>query len=371
MFDIENIPVPALGRAYRIFTTLLLSPLPLGISELSRQLTLGKSTVHGLVHSLLALGVLELEKNSGPKFRPSRDLMSLYREALLKGTLAKAAGPLLESFSERHGLTALAGVYLQARVLIVEAHVAPGFSLSAYAGQSVPASAAALGKALLAWLDPDQAERLAGRMASGSPLSKEAFLDQVKEARLLGVACDREEYLEGVRAMACMVPPAKPLDPLGAIWMVGLAPSLSEAKMTELLPELRNMARQVSLRQLAMDAAGPEKGSKLKVLTVKRRDILRATLADDCGNVGFIGVSPEGANYHVVVPVDYQLARSVKAGLLPDDGTPFGGYRGWNYFECLPFSPGRPDARDNQTDINSRMLETWAAHLGLELNWVD
>lgn len=372
MFEIKNITVPALDRAYRIFATLMGSPLPLGISDLSRYLGLGKSTVHGLVHSLLALGVLEQESSGGHKFRPSRDLMSLYKEALLKGSLARASAPLLESFSERHGVTALAGVFLQARVLVVEAHVAPGFSLSAYAGQMLPATAAALGKALLAVMTPDKARRLAPRMANGGPMNTEGFLAEVDQARVSGVAFDREEYLEGVRALACTVPPVKPLDPLGAVWMVGLAPSLTEERMAALAPELRVLAREVGLRQAGLEAAASrEKGKRMKVLSVKRSDVLRATLADDCGNVGFLGIAPDGSGYHVVVPVDYQIARGVKAGLLPDDGTPFGGYHGWNYFECLPYSSDRPDARKEQTEINVRLLQAWAVGHGLELDWVD
>jgi len=73
------------------------------------------------------------------------------------------------------------------------------------------------------------------------------------------------------------------------------------------------------------------------MLRIKFHDLLRATLPVHSGNEGWIGVSPAGDQYHVVVPVDVQIARGVMAGNRPLDGTPFGGYTGWLYFRCPPY----------------------------------
>lgn len=77
--------------------------------------------------------------------------------------------------------------------------------------------------------------------------------------------------------------------------------------------------------------------SRLNMLQIKITDIHRATLPVSSGNEGWIGISPTGNQYHVVVPVDVQIARGVLACNLPKDGTPFGGYSGWLYFRCPPF----------------------------------
>ena len=69
-------------------------------------------------------------------------------------------------------------------------------------------------------------------------------------------------------------------------------------------------------------------------LLIDFNDIFRATLDEDCGNEGYIGIAPDGGRYHVVVPVDRQIARGIKAGNRPQDGTPFGGYKDWRYFGC-------------------------------------
>ena len=73
------------------------------------------------------------------------------------------------------------------------------------------------------------------------------------------------------------------------------------------------------------------------MLRIDFTDIVRATLPIRSGNEGWIGVSPKGDQYHIVVPVDRQIARGVMACNRPTDGTPFGGYSGWLYFPCEPF----------------------------------
>jgi hypothetical protein len=82
-----------------------------------------------------------------------------------------------------------------------------------------------------------------------------------------------------------------------------------------------------------------------KMLQIKLSDIHRATLPVKSGNEGWIGVSPTGDEYHVVVPVDVQIARGVLACNLPTDGTPFGGYAGWLYFRCPQYENVGTDER--------------------------
>lgn len=113
-------------------------------------------------------------------------------------------------------------------------------------------------------------------------------------------------------------------------------------------------------------------------LVIDFNDILRATLDDACGNEGYIGISPNGDRYHVVVPVDRQIARGIKAGNRPLDGTPFGGYKGWRYFCCGTFPLPEPYAlekvqvcRIKQAEENALILKSWAAGLKLAVEIVN
>jgi hypothetical protein len=105
------------------------------------------------------------------------------------------------------------------------------------------------------------------------------------------------------------------------------------------------------------------------MLSIKFEDLLRATLPERSGNVGWIGVSPRGDIYHVVVPVDTQIARGVMAGNCPTDGTPFGGYTNWLYFRCPPYEDTGRDVlelRYEQAGKTAVELIRWLSSRGVE-----
>jgi DNA-binding IclR family transcriptional regulator len=241
----KNENVPALQRAHDIMRYLLASPKPVGISELARRLSMSKSTVHGLVHTLDNLGLLENVGDNGRGFRPAGDMLDLWRQALLSGAFRRAAAPYLADFSKNHDLTAMAGCYLAGRVLVVEAVVAPGLGLRAYAGLELPVWAGALGKVLLASLPPEQSKPMIPRLAARSPLSRPVYEEEVQAARRIGAAVDRDEYIPGVSALAAALPQAGLLAPVRAVWTVGLSPSLNQERMSELIPVVKRLAEDI------------------------------------------------------------------------------------------------------------------------------
>jgi hypothetical protein len=106
-------------------------------------------------------------------------------------------------------------------------------------------------------------------------------------------------------------------------------------------------------------------------LRIRRSDILRATLHARTGNTGYLGFAPDGSEYHVVVPVDEQIARGIKAGNMPVDGTPFGGYRDWLYFHCRQYDRDSDEAREAQVDANAAVLVAWAESKDIQLEIYD
>jgi hypothetical protein len=111
-----------------------------------------------------------------------------------------------------------------------------------------------------------------------------------------------------------------------------------------------------------------------QMIRIKISDIRRATLPLRSGNEGWIGVSPRGDEYHVVVPVDVQIARGVMACNRPTDGTPFGGYSRHLYFRCPPYSDEGEDedrARERQIAETADELVRWLASYGLEASIED
>ncbi len=105
------------------------------------------------------------------------------------------------------------------------------------------------------------------------------------------------------------------------------------------------------------------------MLRLRISDVVRATLSTRSGNEGWMGVSPRGDEYHVVVPVDVQIARGVMACNRPTDGTPFGGYAGWLYFRCPPYEDEGYDdeaLREEKARETGARLISWLASYEIE-----
>lgn len=107
---------------------------------------------------------------------------------------------------------------------------------------------------------------------------------------------------------------------------------------------------------------------RIFMLSIQIRAVRRATLPARSGNEGWIGVSPMGDRYHVVVPVDAQIAKGVLACNRPTDGTPFGGYTGWLYFRCEPYDDEGADesaSQESRVHANCTRLIEFAALYGI------
>ena len=178
--------VPAVERSFRILDLLSRSPVPLGTSEVARRLRLAKSTVHGLLRSLEAVGAVE-EVQRRYRLGPAVERLAAI------GDLRRRWRPVLARLAEETGETAFLGQARGARVAIVDEALGRGGPvISVPAGRSLPATAGAVGRVLAG-------ERL---------------------------AIDRGEYLEGVNAVAAAVPG-------GLVWVAGFASRLTPDRLDE------------------------------------------------------------------------------------------------------------------------------------------
>jgi DNA-binding IclR family transcriptional regulator len=146
-----------------------------------------KSTVHGLLHSLEAVGAVE-EIHRRYRLGPAVERLAA------TGDLRRRWRPVLSRLAEDTGETAFLGQARGGRVAIVDEVLGQGAPvISVPAGSHVPASAGAIGRVL------------AGER----------------------VAIDRGEYLEGVNAVAAAVPG-------GLVWVAGFAIRLTPDRLDEI-----------------------------------------------------------------------------------------------------------------------------------------
>lgn len=104
------------------------------------------------------------------------------------------------------------------------------------------------------------------------------------------------------------------------------------------------------------------------LMKIKLDDIYRATLATHTGNEGWVGVDLSGHTYHVITPVDTQIAKGVMACNRPNDGTPFGGYSNWLYHRCRPYCSDVDDERLRlaQAEKNLSEIVCWLSQYGID-----
>jgi hypothetical protein len=111
-------------------------------------------------------------------------------------------------------------------------------------------------------------------------------------------------------------------------------------------------------------------------LCFRLADLLRATLPQGQGWVGLVGVEPGGRDYHVLAPVELELARGLMCLGLAGQGRELGGRPGWHYRLCHAYAPPPPrdqrppplaefrSARRAQALATGRELLAWAARRG-------
>lgn len=221
-------PTPAVYAAIRIMRLLREAARPMGVTEMARALALNKSTVHGIVSTLVDEHFLS-EVDDSKKYQLGAALIDL-AEAV-RGPHTLTARPFVDAYAADDGLTGfIAAPYSKSEFLItyrVEGS-GSGFRLTLPVGERFPLTAGALGKAYLAWqpahttLDIVSRIGLPGR-TQASITHTAAYLQELTMVRRSGYGESREEYHNGIKAIASPV-----FDNTGRVVLLVLAAGLSQ-----------------------------------------------------------------------------------------------------------------------------------------------
>ncbi len=147
-------------NALRVLKAFRAGPGELGVSDIARDLGLGKSTVHRLVRTLVAEGFLTQDRGSG-RYRLGLVLAELGAAATMDVNFHAAAIGPLEELWKLTGETVQLAVLDGRQVVFVERIESPNtLRLFNQVGRRNWAHASATGKALLAHLPPQELDRL-------------------------------------------------------------------------------------------------------------------------------------------------------------------------------------------------------------------
>ncbi|MBX7446554.1 IclR family transcriptional regulator [Mycolicibacterium sp. 3033] len=233
--------IQAVDRALRILAVLG-GGRRMSLGEISTAIDLAPSTVHGLVRTLLAHGMVQQEADSG-RYRLGPATLRLGNVYLDTLELRSRVAIWAEGLARRTGCAVRTAVLLRDEVVVVAHEPRPdGTRQMPEVGIVIPAHASALGKALLAF----SPEALTGplRSMTGDTVTDPATLaEQLVQVRATGIASEVEEAILGECALAATVFDTTE-QPAGAISLV--VPAGRWPLPTEAVDALRDTARTVS-----------------------------------------------------------------------------------------------------------------------------
>ena len=243
--------VPAIDKCFDILELFARSKEPMGISDISGNLDLNKSTVFNILHTLMDLNVLENQPDG--KFVFGTRFYILGNMAGKRSRLIQTARPYLERINEKTKLSAFLGLRSDRQAILIDkVDAAYGIKLSSEIGMQMPILAGAGIKAMLAQLSDEEIDEILARteLKRYTPHSitrKAAYKKEILEVRRQGIAYDREEYIEGMVAFAIPIKTnSKDLQP--AVWAVGLTRQLPDSSIPEFAELLKGISREINCR---------------------------------------------------------------------------------------------------------------------------
>ena len=151
-------------NAARLLKVFLSREGSIGVSELARRLDLAKSTVHRLLTTLAAEGLIEQDPSTGG-YRLGIVVFELGEAVRVHLDLHAAAGPVLVSLRAQTGESSQVGVLDGTEVVYVDRlESSQSLRLFTETGRRVPVHCTSSGKVLLAHLPPDEREGLLARL---------------------------------------------------------------------------------------------------------------------------------------------------------------------------------------------------------------
>ena len=245
--------VPAIEKCFAILQLFAKSKAALGISEISKQLELNKSTVFSIIHTLKHLEVLDQSRDG--KFHFGTLLFLLGNANGQKSELIQTVHPYLEKINRETKLSAFLGIRSENQAVILDkVDTAYDIRISSEIGMRLPLTAGAGGKALLSQLTNQEIDRILSanplkKFTAGTCVNKRQFKRDVLNIREKGIAFDDEEYIDGIVAFAAPLKTYRS-DLHAAIWAVGLKQQVRPEIRPAISDLLKKTANEINQRFL-------------------------------------------------------------------------------------------------------------------------
>lgn len=199
--------VPAAARTMHLFEVFAQTKRELSNAEIAKLLGVPETSSLDLLHTLQQGGYL-MRTPSSRRFYPTSRLLSLAKAVVSQDPLVAASKEVIEFLRDETGETSISGILVDHHVEVIG--VSEGthelrFMLEV--GRRMGLHVSAVGKALLAEMDPQEARILVGdkplkAVTPHSVTDPAVLLKQLRNDRRQGLAETEDEGVLGVAAMA-------------------------------------------------------------------------------------------------------------------------------------------------------------------------
>ncbi len=209
MRDQTEYNVRAVERALQILNSFDDENPERGISEISEAIGLHKATTHRILTTMLNMGFIERTAD-GQKYRLGNQMIDLGFKVLRRMDLRRESIPLMRKFIEEWDEAIDLSVFQDKQVLYVEVLQShQTLTIAATVGQRLPAHCTATGKLFLANASEKDLQIVLGNplqaYTKNTLVTQEKLLQELARIKEMGYAFDREEYEEGIRAVAAPI----------------------------------------------------------------------------------------------------------------------------------------------------------------------
>lgn len=222
---------------------------PFSLQELWRRLAWDKATIYRLLSTLEARGYVHRDPQTR-RYSLGIKIYALYDSLLRHLDLQQIIKPYLAELVRQTGQTAHLAVAAGNRIVFIDRAVGSDIlSVNTQIGAAEPLHCTALGKAYLAYCEPQRQEELiAGLLERFTPktiVAQEELREEFERTRRRGYAVDDEEYIEGIRCVGAPILNAQAM-PVALIGVSGAKARIQGRKIREHGDVVRRMSREIS-----------------------------------------------------------------------------------------------------------------------------
>ncbi|MEV9641461.1 IclR family transcriptional regulator [Mammaliicoccus sciuri] len=243
--------VQSVDRALLILEKLKYTPKGLGVTELSSELRVSKSTAHRLLMSLYKQGFVRQDPET-QKYMLGFKLVEFGQTVSDNIDIRHIASSYLRQLAENTGETAHLVIKEQAEIVYIDKiESSATIRMFSNIGKRAPMHCTGVGKAILAFLPQQEIlriveEEVLERFTPNTIVDKENLLIHLDLIRKKGYSIDDEEHELGIKCAAAPILNYKG-EVIAGISVAGPIMRVSEEKLDDMATEVLKTAKAISL----------------------------------------------------------------------------------------------------------------------------